>query len=334
MKRILITGSNGFIGFHLIQRLQNEDCTIRCLVRTNSTADRLKTLNVELSYGELSDVGSLIQAVKDCDIVFHLAGKVRARKKQEFDITNRLGTENLVNAAAQNAVPPVFIYVSSLAVTGPSDQKQPKRETDTPCPISAYGKSKLDGEYAVTAIADRMPCSIVRPGIVFGEADRMNLEIFKTINKWGICPIPGLHDKIYSWIHADDLCELLVAVAKSGERVAPESPTGTGIYFAADNNGMSLSEVGRTIGLVLGRKQIRIIHCLPLTLFSISTFYELLKWFTEINSPYDWAKAWESLHHWRCSPEKAQQQLGFSPRASFAERIDQTARWYKEHHWL
>jgi nucleoside-diphosphate-sugar epimerase len=291
-------------------------------------------LNVELSYGELSDFGSLTEAVKDCDTVFHLAGKIRARKKQEFEKTNCLGTENLVNAAAQNSVPPVFIYVSSLAATGPSDQKQPKRETDIPCPISAYGKSKLGGEQAVTAISDRMPCSIIRPGIVFGEADRMNLEFFKAINNLGLCPIPGFHDKIYSWIHADDLCELLITVAKSGERVVPESPTGTGIYFAADNDGIHLSEAGRTIGLALGKQRIHTVRCLPVTLFSVSTFYELLKWFTENNSPYDWAKAWESLHHWRCSPEKSHQQLGFFPLASFAERIGQTARWYKEHHWL
>ncbi|MDR2706370.1 MAG: NAD(P)-dependent oxidoreductase [Planctomycetaceae bacterium] len=334
MKRILITGGSGFIGFHLIRRLQNEGCEIRCLVRKNSVTDQLKTLEVELCYGELVDSDSLTRAVRDCDTVFHLAGKVRARKKQEFEEINHWGTENLVNAAAQNSVPPVFIYVSSLAAAGPSDQNQPKRETDIPCPISAYGKSKLGGEQAVTSISDRMPCSIIRPSIVFGEADRMNLEIFKTINNLGICPVPGFRDKIYSWIHAADLCELLITVAKSGERVTPESPTGTGIYFAADNDGISLSEVGRTIGCVLGRQQIRTIRCLPFTLFSVSTFYELLKWFTEIDSPYDWAKAWESLHHWRCSPEKTQQQLGFSPLATFAERIDQTARWYKEHHWL
>jgi nucleoside-diphosphate-sugar epimerase len=169
---------------------------------------------------------------------------------------------------------------------------------------------------------------------VFGEEDRMNLEIFKTINNLGICPIPGVQDKMYSWIHAEDLSELLIKVVKSGERVTPESPTGTGIYFAAENNGIRLSDVGREIGAALGKKQIRTIPCLPFTLLAVSTFYELLKRFTEINPPYDWAKAWESLHHWRCSPEKAIQQLGFAPLQSFSERINQTAHWYKEHHWL
>ncbi|MDR0706150.1 MAG: NAD(P)-dependent oxidoreductase [Planctomycetaceae bacterium] len=334
MKRILITGGNGFIGSHLIQRLQYEGGDIRCLVRTPSVADQLKTLKVELRYGELSDFESLAQAVKNCDAVFHLAGKVRARKKSEFEKTNCLGTENLVNAAIQNSTPPVFIYVSSLAAAGPSNSEQPKAETDLPCPISAYGKSKLGGEKVVAKHSNQLPASIIRPAIVFGEEDRMNLEIFKTINNLGICPIPGIQDKIYSWIHAEDLCELLITVAKSGERMMPESPIGTGIYFAAENNGIRLSEVGREIGTVLGKKQIRTIHCLPFTLFAVSTFYELLKHFTEINTPYDWAKAWESLHHWRCSPEKAKCQLGFTPLKSFSERINQTASWYKEHRWL
>ncbi|MDR2440859.1 MAG: NAD(P)-dependent oxidoreductase [Planctomycetaceae bacterium] len=334
MKRVLITGGSGFIGFHLIQRLQKEGCDIRCLVRTNSVTDVLKTFDVELYYGELRDRDSLIKAVKDCDTVFHLAGRVRARKKREFDETNHFGTENLVNAAIQNSTPPVFLYVSSLAAVGPSNREQPKRETDIPCPISAYGKSKLDGEKAITVVSGKIPCSIVRPGIVFGEGDRMNLELFKTIDRLRICPIPGFRDKIYSWIHAADLTELIITVAQSGERVMPESPVGTGIYFAADNDGIHLSEAGREIGRALGKQPIYTIRCLPIALLSVSTFYEILKQFTKVNSPYDWAKAWESLHHWRCSPEKTQQQLGFAPLIPFSERIDQTARWYREHHWL
>jgi nucleoside-diphosphate-sugar epimerase len=334
MKRILITGGNGFIGSHLIRRLQNEGYDIRCLVRTHSVAEQLKRLDVELSYGELSDIESLSRAVENCDTVFHLAGKVRARRKQEFEETNCLGTKNLVNAAAQNSEPPVFIYVSSLAAAGPSNQKQPRRETDFPYPISAYGKSKLGGEKAVIAHSNQVLCSIVRPAIVFGEKDQMNLEIFKTINNLGICPIPGFQDKVYSWIHAADLSELLIMVAKSGERVTPESPIGTGIYFAAENNGIQLSKVGHEIGIALGKQRIRTIHCLPFMIFVISTFYELSKHFTEINTPYDWAKAWESLHHWCCSSEKAKRQLGFTPLKSFSERINQTARWYKESHWL
>ncbi|MDR2755578.1 MAG: NAD(P)-dependent oxidoreductase [Planctomycetaceae bacterium] len=334
MKRVLITGGSGFIGFHLIQRLQREGCDIRCLVRTGSVTNQFKTFDIELCYGELADFDSLIRVVKDCDTVFHLAGKVRARNKQEFEKTNHFGTKNMVNAATQNSVPPVFIYVSSLAAAGPSNHGQPKYETDIPHPISAYGKSKLGGEKAVAAVSDRMPCSIIRPGIVFGEADRMNLELFRTINRLNICPIPGICDKIYSWIHAADLTELLITVAKYGERIMLDSPVGTGIYFAADNGGIHLSEAGQEIAHALGKQRIRTIRCLPITLFTVSTFYELLKWFTEMNSPYDWAKAWESLHHWRCSPEKAQQQLGFSPLVPFSERIDQTTRWYREHHWL
>ncbi|MDR1962645.1 MAG: NAD-dependent epimerase/dehydratase family protein [Planctomycetaceae bacterium] len=334
MQRVLITGSSGFIGFHLIQHLQKEGCEVRCLVRTDSVINQLKMFDVELCYGELADSDSLTQAVKGCDVVFHLAGRVRARNSREFDETNHLGTKNLVNAAARCSVLPVFVHVSSLAAVGPSNREKPKQETDLPQPISAYGKSKLEGEKAVTAVSDRLPCSIIRPGIVFGEADRMNLELFKTIDNFGFCPVPGFRDKIYSWIHAADLSELLITVAKSGERIVPNTPVGTGIYFATNNDGIGLFEVGREIGRVLGRQRVRMFRCLPIALFSISTFYEILKRMSGINSPYDWAKAWESLHHWRCSPEKAQQQLGFSPLASFSERINQTACWYKKYHWL
>jgi len=126
-----------------------------------------------------------------CDTIFHVAGLVRARNYQEFEQTNRFGTETIAKVAAECSTPPVFVYVSSLAAAGHSQPERPRRETDPAEPISRYGKSKLAGENALLSLAERMPCTIVRPGIVFGEADKMNLELFQAVKKLGIIPIPG-----------------------------------------------------------------------------------------------------------------------------------------------
>lgn len=333
MKKVLISGGSGFIGFHLVRRLCQENVHVRCLVRQTSSRSLLQSFEVEYCVGELNDTESLRKAVDGCDTVFHIAGLVRAMNYQEFENVNRFGTENLAKAAALCSLPPVFIYLSSLSAAGSGKPDQPKRETDLPIPISKYGRSKLAGEAALMPLANQMPCTIIRPGIVFGEADKMNLELFKTIKKLGICPIPGLNDKFYSWIHATDLSDLLITAAQKGERLAPNQPVGTGIYYASCDTGRKLSEIGRLIGLSLGRNRVRAMHFPPISLWSISTYYEVAKWWTGKTQPLDWGKTWESLHHWTCSPEKANTQLNFSPQ-SLEERINQTTHWFLENGWL
>jgi len=276
---------------------------------------------------------SLRKAVDDCDAVFHVAGLVRARNYQEFEITNRFGTENLAKASAACVSPPVFVYVSSLAAAGYSKPNLPRRETDPPMPLSKYGKSKLAGEVALMSFSDQIPCTVVRPAIVFGEADKMNVELFRTIKKMGICPIPGFTDKFYSWIHAADLSDLLVAAAQKGERLGKDQPIGTGTYFASCDSGRKLSEIGRMIGRSLGKDQTWAVRCPPAVVWTISTYYEIFMRLTGKMQPFDWAKAWESFHHWTCSPEKAQLQLNFSPQP-LEERMNQTSHWFRENGWL
>jgi nucleoside-diphosphate-sugar epimerase len=333
MKKVLITGGSGFVGYHLVRRLCQENVAVRCLVRQTSRRTLLQPFEVEYCVGELGDSESLRNAVEGCDVIFHAAGLVRARNYQEFERANRMGTETIAQAAAESASPPVFVYVSSLAAAGHSTPEQPRRESDPAEPISKYGKSKLAGETTLLSFAGRMPCTIVRPGIVFGEADKMNLELFKAVKKWGICPIPGFRDKCYSWLHAADLSDLLVAAARKGERLGLEQPAGTGIYFASSDEGHGLFEIGRLIGQSLGRDRIRAVRLGPINLWGLATFYEVKKKLTGKPQPLDWEKAWESLHHWTCSPEKAKTQLNFSPQP-LEERFHQTTQWFLENGWL
>lgn len=334
-QRVLLTGATGFIGHHLVARLHQEKRQVRCLVRSSSATSRLNELGVELVQGDLSDPASLERAVEGCETVFHLGGRVRARNLAEFMETNADGTRNLARAAVKATSPPLLIDVSSLAVAGPA-KRGAKRESDVPKPISDYGRSKWAGEQALAELADALPCSVVRPGIVFGEGDMMNLELFLTVKKLGICPIPGWRDKIYSWIHAEDLVDLVLRVAEKGERLRVDSfreggeHYGHGVYFASTDKGRPLSEIGREIGRSLGLKKTVPMPCPPLAVWVVSTYYEALKRVKGEPQPYDWAKAKESLNHWYCTPEKSERKLGFSPLKPFSERMDQTAAWYRE----
>ena len=338
MQRVLLTGASGFIGYHLVRRLLEENCVLRCLVRSSSATEQLRPFGVEFCHGDISEPDTLGRAVAGCDTIFHLAGRVRAKNLPQFLETNRDGTRNLARAAAAQPNPPTFVHVSTLAVMGPSKNGVPKRETDHPQPISHYGISKLEGERILQSFAAEMPCSVIRPGVVFGEWDRMNFELFKAVRNFGFMPNPGWTSRYYSWIHAADLAELAVLTARRGNRLFCGSgdvePSDRGIYFASVGNGFNLDEIGREIGRSLGRKRTMTIKTPPVGVWVVASYFELLKRTTGKPQPYDWAKAHESFHNWCGSPEKAEAELSFTPLTTITERFDQTTRWYRENGWL
>ncbi|MDR0871251.1 MAG: NAD-dependent epimerase/dehydratase family protein [Planctomycetaceae bacterium] len=332
MQRVLLTGATGFIGHHLIERLQKEDCIVRCFVRNPEKTPVLFSGTVsrplEIVQGDVLRPETLPAAVADCDVAVHLAGKVRARNYKEFEETNVHGTENLLNAAQQTGKLNRFVYVSSLAAAGPARPEAPKRETNVPVPVTDYGRSKLAAEQVVRKFADDFPCSLVRPCIVFGERDKMNLELFQTVKKLGFMPNPGFRKRYYSWIHAADLADLIVKVIYRGERIKPELPD-KGVYFASANNGLCLKDIGTEIGRSLGREKTMLFRCPPMAVWSTATYYEVVKQLTGRDVPYDWAKAYESVKPWCCSSDKAAEQLDFSPPL-LAKRIQQTTDWYEK----
>ena len=69
--KVLVSGSNGFIGSHLVENLLKRGHYVRCLVRKSSNLTYIKTLDVDFVYGELNNEISLYPAVRDTDCIFH-----------------------------------------------------------------------------------------------------------------------------------------------------------------------------------------------------------------------------------------------------------------------
>lgn len=330
----LITGASGFIGSHLAARLLARGSRVHCLVRSTSRFEALRASGAQPIVGDVLDRATVCQALQasQAQVVFHLAGLVRALCADDFKRVNAVGVDNVAAACAEQPMKPVLVIVSSLAAAGPSGDL-PKIESDRPAPVSDYGRSKLAGEHAATRYAAVVPTTIVRPGVVFGAGDRGVYEVFKPIAGSGIHVVPAGIDQRVALIALADVVDCILLAAQAGERLAQSEP-GRGIYFAAAGD-LTHIELGRAIAHALGREPPRIIRLPHAILRAVGRGGDIV---ARIRGRAGWLgrdKVSELLAgSWTCSSSKARQHLGWSPAASLADRLQETARWYREAGWL
>lgn len=177
---ILITGSDGFIGSHLTEKLVSLGYKVRAFIYYNSfnSYGWLDTLpeevkdKIEFFPGDIRDPNGVREAMKNVDIVFHLAALIAIpfsyHSPDSYIDTNVKGTLNILQAARDNNVKRVLI-TSTSEVYGTA-KVIPIREDHAKQPQSPYSASKIGAD----AIADsfyrsfNLPVTIVRPFNTFG----------------------------------------------------------------------------------------------------------------------------------------------------------------------
>ena len=334
---VLVTGASGFIGRHLVRRLIERGDRVSCLVRATSRIDDLRSSGAQLIVGDATDRAGIARALAESQagVVFHLAGLLRAVRTSDFARVNAAGVESVAAACANRAERPALIVVSSLAAAGPCAGDQPRVEGDSPAPVSAYGRSKLAGELAAARYAGTTEITIVRPPIVFGPGDRGVLEMFRPIARWNLHLVPGWRRRRFSLIHVSDLVEGLLFTAEKGERLHLNGSPGQGIYFMAAPEVPTYVELGQAMATALGRNRPAAV-CLPgpiLRLIGLcgDAMVRVRRQPGWVNSD----KIAEALAgSWMCSSAKARAQLGWSAAATLAERLRETAQWYRQAGWL
>ena len=333
MQRAFVTGGTGFVGFNLVAELRAHGWAVRSLVRNPARAAELTALGAELCKGSLQDPAALARAVVDVDVVFHVAGRVAALKRQEFYLDNVAGTRAMLQACAGCDRPPTVVMVSSLAAGGPSLPGTPRRESDPDVPVSAYGTSKLAGEQAAREFANRVPLSIVRPPVVFGPGDRNSLQLFKSVSLTRLHPVPGFRRMPMSVVHVADLCTALIQIAERGVRVQPDTP-GVGVYYITSGPTISYGEMGQLAAAGMGRGVL--VVPTPKIMFRLAGGVgEIVGHLRRQPVILNWDKMREAVASgWECSDEKLRRELGYEPVISLKQRFADTATWYRQQGWL
>jgi len=172
--KAFVTGSTGFIGSHLVDKLIENSFEVKVLVRHGSKTDYLNSLAIELVEADILDYEAIKEVMRGCDVLFHLAAKAdfSSNKEDCFKI-NYQGTKNVLESASINKYKMV-VYTSTRGTISCA-QGEFINETGKYSSESSsddYVKSKIAAEkFALEMNQKGLPVIILNPTAVIGPRD-------------------------------------------------------------------------------------------------------------------------------------------------------------------
>ncbi len=171
---VFIAGATGFVGGHLVDYLLEKGVSLKCLVRSEKTADALARRGVRVCRGDITEPGTLKDVLEPDDIVIHLVGIIAEQGRATFTSVHVDGTANLV-AEARRAGVRHFFYQSALGADSAS--------------FSGYLRTKAEAEEIVRSSG--LGWTIFRPSLIIGPWDGFTRKLVDMIRLSPVLPIPG-----------------------------------------------------------------------------------------------------------------------------------------------
>ena len=325
MSKILITGANGFIGSHLVEKFITEGHQVFGLVRKTSDLSLIENMNVGLRYGDVTQPESLTEVCEGIDILVHNAGLASDWGSIDlFRKVNVEGTKNIAQAALAKGVKRI-VQMSSVAIHG-FDNSFAVKEDDDLNPVYNYSTSKMEAEHWILDFGKKSNIEVtaIRPGNVFGERDHTFIEkyiealvsgqiAYVNGGKSMTCPtyVRNLRDAVY--------------LASQNEKAVGEA------FLITDGLEINWKEFTDALAEKMNVKKPKL--SIPLWLGLpiaglVETAYKVVG-----------AKSAPLITKYRMynggtdyyfSIEKAKSLLDFNPKYGLDESLTNTANWYKE----
>lgn len=326
--KALVTGANGFLGSHLVDRLIEEGHDVHVLVRKTSSLQWLMGKKLQYHYGDVAgELKGLREGLNGTDLLFHVAGIIRARKARTYYEVNAQGTVNVLETCLK--VSPKIkrvVVVTSLAAHGPCHNDDPADEKDECRPITDYGKSKRDAELITLKYADRLPVTIVRPPAIYGPRDDQVLRFFQMV-RYGVSLLPGWGRRILNLAYVQDVVTGLLLAATSPKAIGE-------IFFIGEDRNYSWEEATDAVARAVGRRPFKI-HVPGPLVYSIAGLAEGTGRLTGRIPPVniDYARNFMQ-RNWALDTSKAKRLLGYRSDYSLEKGAKETASWYEDEGWF
>jgi len=248
---ILITGATGFIGRALVRQLSSIGYPLRALIRPSPRTPRLpKGVPVEVAVVSLADKRGLRAALRDVEIIFHLASAENQGSRGDLLTADIQGTENLVEAAADAGVDRI-VYLSHIGAAR----------------ASGYPAFKAKGIAEEHIRNGKVSYTILRSSLVYGNEDHFTNNLYQLIrSSVGVFPIPAGGRTVVQPVWVEDLVTCLLWSLEKEETLNQVYEIGGSEFF-------TLRQIIETIMEVTHRRRY-LLPLSPITMRAVTVFLE------------------------------------------------------------
>ena len=323
-KKVLVTGSSGFIGVNLIIELLKEGALVTALDLPSTNWEKLPS-DVKQVKADILNKPDLDNIFEDIQIIYHLAAKTDLDGKNKSDYkVNYEGTLNVLEKAAKSRSLERFIFYSTQLVVGLFNEKRFIDETEAYKTKTFYGESKIEGEKTVIAFCNKfnIPFTIIRPTSVYGPwGETPYKEFFSAIKKNHYFHI-GKASNLVSWVYVKNLVNLTL-LASVHEKAINE------IYFGNDLHPYSMRDVVNEVANYYKIKVRTIPNMIITPIAYIFGFFKLVGFKVPIY-PF----RLRNMKMTYCYNIQKSLALGYKPAYDLKSGIKETLDWYEERNMI
>lgn len=335
-KKILITGAGGFIGGFIVQEAIDRGYETWAAVRKTTSRKFLVDERIHFIELDFTDAQALhdtlqahVQEHGKWDYVVHNLGATKATNYIDFENVNYYYMKLLVDTLLEiDAVPQVFLLMSSLSVMGPGDEKNytPFKASDIPTPNTRYGLSKAKAENYLVMKGNEMPYTIFRCTGVYGPHERDYYLMMKSI-KMRFDFSVGFKKQMLTFIYVKDLARAVMMALEKGPLRRS--------YFISEDRAYTQKEFRSIVANELKRKFVIPVVC-PIWLVRIVCACS--QWLGKVTGKpstlnLDKFKILKQ-RNWLCDTADAERDFGFKAQYSLRQGVHEAIEWYKQAGWL
>ena len=317
--KALVTGSTGFLGSHVVERLLAEGYEVRALARTTSNITHLKNTGAEIVFGDVEDYDSLCPVVEGIDVVFHAAGRVTPGwgRWQQFEAPIARGTENMLRASAEAG----GVYGKACEGDTPACESIPCQVVFGP--DNYYENAKLRAEKAAFEYHNKgkIQVSIIRPGAIYGPRDRLVADrVYRHVSP-PVIVWPEASNPKHSIVFATDAADCAILAANSDRAIGQ-------IYNVAPPYGVRYREFAAIMIQAMGgsKLQLTIPYAMGYAWCALMEGWSRLRRINDM--PYLTRSALRFLNKGVfLDGSKARDELGWEPKVSIEEGTRLYVQW-------